>query len=238
MNNENPTLNNDEFIDIEAFAKAKKDIPKGRKYLILIDRQKYKWHDECITGREILQLAGKTPVERFQVNQKFRFGRVEEVQLDEKVDLATCGVERFMTLPLDQTEGRPVTRAFALSEEDQEFLDASKFTWETLLQGNQRWLIIRDFPISEGYNVEKADVGIMVAPGYPTSQLDMVYFYPALRRFDNIQIRALANQRLEGKIYQRWSRHRTGQNPWRPGLDSIATHLSLVKHWLTREFQK
>ncbi|MCG8328559.1 MAG: multiubiquitin domain-containing protein [Chitinophagales bacterium] len=230
--------NREGYVDVEALAKAGKPIPKGRKYLLRIDGKKYKWDKECITGREILLLAGKTPVERFQVNQRFRFGRVEEVQLDEKVDLATCGVERFMTLPLDQTEGRPQQRAFALPEEDEAFLNASNFKWEALREGNQQWLIIREFPIPEGYSHMHADVAIMITPGYPTSKLDMVYFHPELRRSDGKGIKALRNQSIEGKTYQRWSRHYTNTNPWRPGIDDISTHLSLVKHWLTREFIK
>lgn len=230
--------NHEEYIDLEAFIKEGKDIPKRRKYLLRIDRKKYKWDKECITGKELLVLAGKVPVERFQINQRFRFGRVEEVQLDEKVDLATCGVERFVTMPLDQTEGRPLLRAFALPEQDTEFLNAGKWEWETTLEGNKRWLIIRDFPIPDGYTVSLADVALLITPGYPTGQLDMAYFYPALQRSDKVGIKALANQPIEGKPYQRWSRHYTSQNPWRPGVDDISTHLSLVTHWLKREFYK
>lgn len=228
--------NHEEYIDLEAFVREGKNIPKGRKFLLRIDRKLYKWDEECITGRQLLQLAGKTPVERFQVNQRFRFGRVEEVQLDEKVDLATCGVERFMTLPLDQTEGRPLARAFSLPEEDETFLNHHDYQWETIIQGRQRWLIIRSFPVPEGYNHSHVDVAILITPGYPTSQLDMAYFFPALHRSDGKAIKALANQNIEGKIYQRWSRHYSTTNPWRPGLDDISSHLTLVKHWLAREF--
>lgn len=227
-----------EYIDMEAFAKEGKEIPKGRKYLLLIDRKKYKWEKECITGKELLVLAGKTPIERFQINQRFRFGRVEEVQLDEKVDLATCGVERFMTLPLDQTEGRPLSRAFALPEQDEHFLNASGLEWETIQESNKRWLILRNHPIPDGYTIPQANVAIMITPGYPAGPLDMVYFHPGLVRTDGVGIKALSNQSIEGKTYQRWSRHYTSQNPWRPGLDDISTHLSLVNHWLKREFHK
>jgi hypothetical protein len=43
---------------------------------------------------------------------------------------------------------------------------------------------------------------------------------------------AFANKR-----YQQWSRHRTAQNPWRPGLDNVCTHLLQVNNWLEREFK-
>lgn len=95
-----------EIIDIEDHCNSSEDdIPKGCKYKIKIDREKYVVKVECMTGREILTLANKIPVERFQLNQKFKGGRVIRIQLDEKVDFTTKGIERFMTLPLDQTEG-------------------------------------------------------------------------------------------------------------------------------------
>jgi hypothetical protein len=58
-----------------------------------------------MTGREILILAGKTPPERFQLNQRFKGGRVVKVGYDQKVCFTEPGIERFMTIPLDQTEG-------------------------------------------------------------------------------------------------------------------------------------
>jgi hypothetical protein len=36
---------------------------------------------------------------------RFAGGRAEKVDLDEVIDLRKPGVERFMTLPKDQTEG-------------------------------------------------------------------------------------------------------------------------------------
>jgi len=45
------------------------------------------------------------PIERFQLNQKSHDGVVEKIGYDEKVDFTEPGIERFMTIPLDQTEG-------------------------------------------------------------------------------------------------------------------------------------
>jgi hypothetical protein len=94
-----------EYIDIEEYAKAGKETPKGHKYLIKIDKVHYKVEVECMLGKEILELAEKIPVERFQLNMKLRGGVVKKVDYDEKVCFSQPGVERFMTLPLDQTEG-------------------------------------------------------------------------------------------------------------------------------------
>lgn len=97
--------NPDEYIDIEEYAKAGKQPPKGKKYLIKVDKALYKVDVDSMTGRQILELAGKTPVERFQLNQKLHGGVVKKIPYNEIVDFTEPGIERFMTIPLDQTEG-------------------------------------------------------------------------------------------------------------------------------------
>ncbi|MCB2194426.1 MAG: multiubiquitin domain-containing protein [Bacteroidetes bacterium] len=93
------------IIDIELFAQEGKEIPKNQKYKIKVDRQKYIVEIECMTGKEILHLAGKTPPERFQLNQRFKGGKVQKIAYDQVVCFTEPGVEKFMTIPLDQTEG-------------------------------------------------------------------------------------------------------------------------------------
>ena len=41
----------------------------------------------------------------FRLDEKLVGGRTVKIELDQVVDLTAPGVERFMTLPLDQTEG-------------------------------------------------------------------------------------------------------------------------------------
>ncbi len=94
-----------ELIDVEEYFKGNKPIPPGKRYLIRVDTKKVEMDKQIVTGREILEKAGKKPPERFQLNQKLRGGMVKKIGLDESVDLAEPGVERFMTIPLDQTEG-------------------------------------------------------------------------------------------------------------------------------------
>ncbi len=129
-------------------------------------------------------------------------------------------------------------RQFLLPEADVEHLNARGMTWETIIEGRWRWLLLYDFPIPHGYNVNSATVAVSISAGYPDAQLDMVYFYPPLNRQDGRGIGALSSQTIDRKSFQRWSRHRTGANPWRPGVDDLSTHLTLVEHWLEREFRK
>jgi hypothetical protein len=232
MNNET------EIVDVAEFVAAGKEIPRGRRYRIQIDRQFYVVNEECMTGRELLKLAGKTPPERFKLVQRFRFDRKEEVELDEKVDLATCGVERFVTQPIDCTDGRPPRKEFLLPAADAAFLDGSGFSWETLSEGGRLWVVIRNWPVPDGYTIDKTDVALLIEGGYPIAQIDMAYFHPHLHLNTGKSINALTHENIEEKTYQRWSRHRTDQNPWRPGLDDIAMHLVLVTNWLERETSK
>jgi len=96
-----------EIIDLEDFSKEKPNEKpaKGKKYQIRIDRDKYVVHVETMKGKEILELANKNPFDRYQLNQKFRHGLVKKIGYDEIVDFTEPGIERFMTIPLDQQEG-------------------------------------------------------------------------------------------------------------------------------------
>lgn len=92
-------------IDIEEYAKRGERPPRARRYRIRIDRERFVVTVPQMTGRVLLLLAGKTPPERFTITQKLRGGAVRPLGLDEVADFTEPGVERFMTLPLDQTEG-------------------------------------------------------------------------------------------------------------------------------------
>lgn len=92
-------------VDVEEFALAGRLVPRARRYRIRVDRERIVVHVPSLLGREILRLAGRMPAEQWILSQRFRGGEVREVGLDEEVDLTRPGVERFMTLPREQTEG-------------------------------------------------------------------------------------------------------------------------------------
>jgi hypothetical protein len=104
MNTTDVTIDQD-VIDIEEYAKAGKKPPKAKNYRIRIDKDRYVVNVSEMTGRQILELAGKNPPERFRLDQKLHGGQTKKIELTEVVDFTAQGVERFMTLPLDQTEG-------------------------------------------------------------------------------------------------------------------------------------
>jgi hypothetical protein len=117
-------------------------------------------------------------------------------------------------------------------------LDARGLPWENVLSGGERWLLVHGFPLPSGYNHRDVTVALHIVGGYPTAPLDMVYVYPPMARADGRAIGALTGMMIDGRPYQRWSRHRTNDNPWRPGVDDIAAHLALVEEWFARELRK
>ena len=88
------------------FAAENAEAPnKTHVYRIQIDKPHYETTNPTPTGRELLQLAGKVPPENFNIYLKVPSGQPQRIGLDEQVDLRKPGVEKFVTLPLDQTEG-------------------------------------------------------------------------------------------------------------------------------------
>ena len=133
---------------------------------------------------------------------------------------------------------RILQRAFSLPPGDVEYLDSLDLEWETFMDGSARWLLIHGVIVPNGYNREAVTVALRIEPAYPDTQIDMAYFDPPLARSDGKGIRQLSDQQIAGRRFQRWSRHRSKENPWRPGIDDVSTHMAQVAHWLESELRK
>ena len=186
----------------------------------------------------MLIFAKKEPPELYAIYLKVKGGQPKRIMPDEKVDLRVPGVDRFVTLPLDQTEGYDERRDFTLPQDDLDWLCGTGRRFELIAEGNTLRVVLYNFPVPAGYNRNEVDVNVRIESGYPDTQIDMVYVYPPLARTDGRQIKATANDRFEDKDWQRWSRHRTPANPWRPGIDNLSTHFALVEDWFWRELKK
>lgn len=127
-------------------------------------------------------------------------------------------------------------REFQLPADDIRFLDSLGRPWETIIQGSQRWVLIHEHPLPDGYNRKTVTVAVLISGGYPEAPLDMFYLLPALERVDGTPIPATSGHQLEGKGYQRWSRHRPPEQPWRPEIDNLETHIDLTRDAFAREF--
>ena len=125
-------------------------------------------------------------------------------------------------------------RQFELPEFDREFLESRGLRWETVVERDMRWLVVHEYPVSTGYNVSQASVALQIPASYPDTQIDMAYFFPSLVLVSGRAIPQLTGHAFDGNAWQRWSRHRTEQNPWRRDYDCVETHLLLVDEWLER----
>lgn len=207
-------------------------------YRIKVDGQKYVVNVPHMLGEDILKLAGISNPSQMVLYQKFRGGEAKVIEPSEKVDFTAPGIEKFVTIPTDMTEGFENKKHFQLSSEDTEFLDSLGLPWDGIMENGIRRVIIYDFPLPAGYNVDNVSVNMRLESGYPDVQIDMAYFYPSISRLDNKSIRATSTDLFNGVQWQRWSRHRTSANPWRPGIDNLSTHVSAIRYWLQSELLK
>lgn len=129
-------------------------------------------------------------------------------------------------------------REFTLRQSDERFLNARGRPWEAILAGAAQWVLLHEFELPRGYSVRTTSVAVELISGYPSSPLDMAYFLPALARADGKVIPQTTVHALDGKEWQRWSRHRTPANPWRESEDDLSTHVAYVSVWLEDEFRK
>ncbi len=230
-----------EVVVIEEFAKRGERPPRAKTYLVRIDKETYRIHKTDPTGEELLAAAGKTSA-KYKLYQIFRGKQPEPVAPDQHVDLRAHGIERFTTVPKDPGEGgsaAALRRDFRLAEADSDALDAMNIEWTTVKDpSGTLLLVIPGWSLPAGYNVATATLVLVLPAGYPDTQIDMAYFSPALSRTDGKAVNNLTSVTWSIGALQQWSRHRTAQNPWRPGVDDISTHLSLVDDWLRREFER
>ncbi len=227
-----------DIVNVEEYGKHCKTLPPARIYRIKVDKGYHDWPKPFITVPELIHLEYPTNAKPVEV-YKFLNTSPKPIKLkgDETVDLNEKCLVRFTIQPKEQEDGLSpepaqkeviqngvkIRKDFTLPEEDEEFLDSLGLLWEAV--GNQpgMWVIIHDYPIPTGYNVQKAEVALAIVGTYPAAQIDMAYFLPPLVKDSRRIINNVFEQPLDGKKYQGWSRHRkTGE--WRPGVDCIATH--------------
>ena len=96
-------------------------------------------------------------------------------------------------------------RDLVLPPEDVEYLNASHPGWQTVRDGKASWLVLPDYSVPEGYNHSVATAALRLEPGYPDTQIDMVFFSPLLTRTDGKTVRATGTQRtINGDSFQQW----------------------------------
>ncbi|GAO21457.1 hypothetical protein ALISP_1277 [Alicycliphilus sp. B1] len=193
-------------------------------------------HQPTIVVREAMTQAGFNPEQGWHIFLKVAGQPKQAVELTTVIDLRTPGIEKLRLTPKDVNNGEAARNAFALLDVDEAFLDQRFAFWETLVENGRRWLLICGYPVPEGYTTRRITLALEVPPNYPGAQIDMFYALPHLALHSG---NALANTEaqvtIEGKNYQRWSRHRGPSSEWKSGVDNVITHLALVESALLKE---
>lgn len=101
----NDTTAEVDLVDLEEYTRANRKPPPARRYRVKIDHNHHVISKRFITARELLELAGKTPPESYELEKRMRGGKYVPLELDQEVDLGEPGIEVFESFPLDETEG-------------------------------------------------------------------------------------------------------------------------------------
>jgi hypothetical protein len=222
--------------DVEEYGKKCELIPPAKSFRIKIDKNYHIVKEKDITKAEIIALEGKPEVTYDAYKVSNNNPKPVKILDNETVDLTEKCLVRFVLQPKEQQDGKGSRQNFILPEEDVETLEKMSLQWEALLSPSM-WLIIYNYPIPGGYNVKNVDLALTITSSYPATEIDMAYFFPPLIKNDNKPINAISDQPIDGKIFQRWSRHRQ-PGDWKPGIDNLATHLSLVDNWLLKDLKR
>lgn len=191
-----------------------------------------------IVVRDAITRAGFDPDKGWFVFLKVQGQPKREVALADPIDLRTPGIERLRLTPrnVDNGEANQPRRDFSLLDVDENHLGRLGLRWETLIEGERRWLLVHGYPIPGGYKTLDTELAIEVPPTYPQASLYGFYAYPPLaltsgNEIPSTQLRGT----IRGREFHGWSRHRGPSDPWNPSKDCIATHMTLVDAALAKE---
>ncbi|MCY4051472.1 MAG: multiubiquitin domain-containing protein [Gammaproteobacteria bacterium] len=96
--------NPEDPVDIEDCGRHGRRPPKGVRYRVRIDREKYTVKQDQITGAQILEYVDKSPDE-WTLNQKMRGGERKRINPDDIVNVSQPGIERFETVLRQAQQG-------------------------------------------------------------------------------------------------------------------------------------
>ena len=191
-----------------------------------------------IVVRDAIKRAGFDPDAGWIIVLKVAGEPRKEIDLTAVIDLKHPGIEKLRLTPKQINNGEAAQRRrldFSLLAQDEAHLERLGFRWETVLDGARRWLIIREYPVPQGYTRSSTDIAIEVPVSYPGAQLDMFYCHPHLALAKGSAIPQTQHvEAVLGMGFQRWSRHRQ----WDSARDNLTTHLALVDESLRREVEQ
>ena len=195
-------------------------------------------HEPLIVAGTAIERAGFDAGAAWIIVLKSASGR-RQISIGDTIDLREPGIEKLRLTPREINNGEAGSSPpFPLLPKDECGLRERGIAWTTEVHAGRRWLMLHDMSLPAGYDASAVTIAVEVPLAYPMAQLDMFYCYPGLLRLDGQPIpQTQVTETIGGRVFQRWSRHRGQLAPWRPGVDSVLTHLALIDASLVREVE-
>ncbi len=187
-----------------------------RSFKFTIDGHQMECGKAPISGAVLRRLANIQP--SYALYLEVRGGQDREISPTDIIDLSKPGIERFITVLEQTTEG-----ADGLPIRDREYLETHGIPYQFAVDGQTSGVVLNGMELPAGkYNHEKADVLIILPGGYPDACPDMFFLHPwiQLRESGRYPTAADVAHTFNGHQWQRWSRH---SSDWRPGVDGLHT---------------
>ena len=190
-----------------------------------------------IIARDALVLAGFDPKD-WRIILKVVGAPAVSIGADDVVDLRTPGIEKLRLMKDDVNNGEAPaqsSRAFALLAVDEAYLNRLGLRWETVVEGQRRWLLIHNYPVLPGYEVDRVILALEIPPDYPGAAIYGFFTYPPLKLTNGRQIpNPRPDSEIAGRVYTGWSRYRSPVQ-WDANIDNVVTQLALVEQALEKE---
>ena len=131
-------------------------------------------------------------------------------------------------------------RDFHLPEEDIQYLDGLGLEWEAIQEGNTRGVVLYGFHMPQPFQPERLNLKIMMSQDYTSgAALDMFFTDAQVTRSDGKEIdRLTESHHFNSRKWWQWSRHYPQNATWRPGVNTLATHISYIQHILDEEARR
>lgn len=144
--------------------------PRGPKYYVNIEGDKYEWLKDTITTEDIARLGGWTNEGVIEIDEN----NVERTLSPGEVIELKPGMGFAKKIRWQRGDGVFDIR---LSGELQHLKGHFK---DVVQQGN--WYLIKDYPLPDGWSLKKADIAFRALPGYPGTP-PYGFFVPSGLRF-------------------------------------------------------
>jgi hypothetical protein len=195
-----------------------------RVFKFTLDSVSRSWGTNLIKGRTLKKLAG-VKADAYQVYLEVRGGQDRLIRDDEDADLSQKGVESFITVIRDTTEGEELV----LPENDRRYLEERGISYELSKSGKHIGVIFKAKEVPEKkFDHQGTDVLVLLPDAYPDAPPDMFFCDPWLKLSADGRYPTKADVAHEfgGRRWQRWSRHNSA---WRPGVDGLHTMLKRIE---------